>query len=177
MPVTGPFVHRGGQAHAGATRPDKLAAAVVPGRLREAVGAGAATFLIAVAVNYPWELAQSSLYETGGSLRAMLWPCFVASLGDGGLVVFMWIVGWAAVRRVDWFVHPGIGGYALMLGTGFAIAAGVEWAALGSGRWAYTEAMPRVPGLGAGLVPIAQMLVLPPLVFRIVRFWLYRSTG
>jgi hypothetical protein len=27
--------------------------------------------------------------------------------------------------------------------------------------------MPVVPGLGVGLVPVLQMLVLPPLVFRV----------
>jgi len=28
-----------------------------------------------------------------------------------------------------------------------------------------------VPGLGVGLVPVAQMLVLPPLIFRAVARW------
>jgi hypothetical protein len=33
---------------------------------------------------------------------------------------------------------------------------------------AYAERMPTVPGLGTGLVPIAQMVILPPMIFRIV---------
>jgi hypothetical protein len=28
-----------------------------------------------------------------------------------------------------------------------------------------------VPGLDVGLVPVAQMLVLPPLIFRLVAVW------
>lgn len=86
-------------------------------------------------------------------------------------MVLIWLVGWAAMGRVDWFLRPGVIGYVVMLGTGLAVAAGIEWAALRSGRWAYTEAMPRVPGLEEGLLPVAQILILPPLVFRIVRGW------
>jgi hypothetical protein len=34
-------------------------------------------------------------------------------------------------------------------------------------RWEYTPNMPKLPGLDIRLVPIAQMLVLPPLIFGI----------
>jgi len=44
----------------------------------------------------------------------------------------------------------------------------VEWVGVHVlGRWQYTETMPVVPGLGVGVIPIAQMLLLPPLIFRI----------
>lgn len=32
--------------------------------------------------------------------------------------------------------------------------------------WAYGPRMPVVPGLQIGLVPVLQMLVLPPVIFR-----------
>jgi len=44
-------------------------------------------------------------------------------------------------------------------------------------RWAYTARMPRVPGLDVGLVPVAQMLILPPLIFRLVAGWYRRTVG
>ena len=39
----------------------------------------------------------------------------------------------------------------------------------------YTSQMPLVPGLDVGLVPVVQMLVLPPLIFRIVAIWRGRT--
>jgi len=60
-------------------------------------------------------------------------------------------------------------GYAVMLAVGLAVGFSVEWAAVRlAGRWVYTAQMPLVPGLGIGIVPVVQMLVLPPLIFRAV---------
>jgi len=35
-------------------------------------------------------------------------------------------------------------------------------------RWAYTDAMPRVPITGTGFMPLLQWLVIPPLVLWFV---------
>jgi hypothetical protein len=124
---------------------------------------------VAVVVNYVWELAQAPLYVGMTSLGAAWWHCFVASLGDGVLVLIIFAAVWAVTGRVRWYASPGAAGYATMLVVGLAIAVAVEWIALEVlGRWAYTDRMPLVPGLDIGLAPVAQMLVLPPLIFRIV---------
>ncbi len=34
--------------------------------------------------------------------------------------------------------------------------------------WSYSAAMPVIPGLGVGLVPVLQWIVLPPLVVALV---------
>src|SRR5438445_524792 len=47
----------------------------------------AAIFVVAVLGNYPWELAQAPLYAGMESFRTVAWHCFVASLGDGLLVL------------------------------------------------------------------------------------------
>lgn len=47
---------------------------------------------------------------------------------------------------------------------GFFFAVGIEWRALLFGRWAYTDAMPIIPYLKVGLMPILQMIILLPLV-------------
>jgi hypothetical protein len=136
----------------------------------------AAVFVAAVFVNYPWELAQTPLYEGMGDFSRMLWHCFVAALGDGLLVLLIFGVGRAALGRRDWFVRPGVRGYALMLAAGLVIAVGVEWAAVRvAGQWAYNGRMPIVPLLGVGLAPVAQMLLLPPLIFRVVAAWQGRT--
>jgi hypothetical protein len=132
----------------------------------------AAIFVVAVALNYAWELAQSPLYKGMSDFSRMLWHCFVASLVDGALVLLIFAAGGAVFRRRDWFVRPGVYGYALMLGSGLVTGVIVEWAAVHVlGRWEYTSLMPVVPSLGVGLAPVAQMLVLPPIIFRVVAAW------
>jgi hypothetical protein len=132
----------------------------------------AAIFVIAVAMNYVWEVAQASLYVGMDDVSRMLWHCFAPSLGDGALALLIFFIGWAALRQRDWFTRPGVRGYALMLVTGLAIAVSVELVAVYAlGQWAYTARMPIAPGLGVGLAPVAQMLVLPPIIFRVAASW------
>lgn len=127
-------------------------------------------FTAAVLINLPWEVAQMSLYVAEGSVVISLWYCFLASIGDGLLVLLIFAAGWLVFRRQDWFTQPGVRGYLLMLAAGASIAVVVEWVASGiAGQWAYAEGMPLV--LGVGLAPLIQMLVLPPLIFRIVSAW------
>ena len=126
-------------------------------------------FIVAVLLNYLWELAQARLYVGLEAYNAgVFWHCFVASLGDGIMVLLIVATGWITLRQPDWFVRPSIPGYLVMITSGLVLAVLVEWVAVhGLGRWVYAEKMPTVPGLGIGLVPIAQMLILPPLIFRI----------
>ncbi len=132
----------------------------------------AVIFVVAVGLNYVWELAQAPLYAGLGDFSRMLWHCFAPSLGDGLLVLLIFACGWAVLRRRDWFTRPGVRGYALMLIAGLAPATSIELVAVYAlGRWEYASRMPLVPGLGVGLAPIAQMLVLPPIIFRIVASW------
>jgi len=132
-------------------------------------------FVVAVLFNYPWELAQSPLYAGMEGFRTMWWHCFVASLGDGLLVLLICAAGWIVLGRRDWFVRPGVRGYIVMLAVGLVIGVSVEWVAVRvAGRWAYTAQMPLVSGLGVGFVPVVQMLVLPPLIFRVVAVWCSR---
>ena len=136
----------------------------------------AAIFVVAVLTNYLWELAQAPLYVSMESFRAVWWHCFVASVGDGLLVLGIFVAGRVALRRHTWFVHPGVAGYGVMVAAGLIIGVTVEWVAVyRSKRWIYTAWMPRIPGLAVGLVPVLQMLVLPPLIFHLVARWRGRA--
>jgi hypothetical protein len=127
-------------------------------------------FAVAVIVNYLWELAQAPVYDGLQNYSSpVLWHCFVASLGDGVMVLLIAVVGRISLHRWDWFQRPRVAGYLVMLTAGLVLAVLVEWLAVHVlARWQYTARMPLVPGLGIGVVPIAQMLFLPPLIFRIV---------
>lgn len=129
-------------------------------------------FVVAVLFNYPWEVGQSSLYAGMNDLGAMLWHCFPPSLGDGLLVLLIYGVGWAVLQRRDWLFQPGITGHLLTLAAGLVIGIAIELIAVHLlGRWEYTDRMPRLPLLNVGLVPVVQMIFLPPIIFRIVAIW------
>ncbi|HEX9274391.1 MAG TPA: hypothetical protein VGA01_19510 [Candidatus Binatia bacterium] len=115
-----------------------------------------------------WELGQAPLYAGLENYNSvLLWHCFVASLGDALMVLLIVATGWITLRRWEWFEQPGAAGYAMMLTAGLMLAVSVEWVAVNIlERWAYTEMMPIVPGVGIGIVPIAQMVILPPVIFR-----------
>ena len=138
----------------------------------------ATIFVVAVLGNYPWELAQAPLYVGMESFRAVWWHCFVASLGDGLVILGIFVAGWIALGRQTWFVHPGAQGYGVMLTTGLVIGGVIEWVAVPLlERWMYTAQMPLVPGLAIGVVPVVQMIILPPLIFRLVARWRGRAAG
>jgi hypothetical protein len=135
--------------------------------MRQTLRTIAAVFILAVIVNYPWELAHSPLYEGMSDFSLALRHCFVASVGDGLLVLLIFGAGWVALRRSDWFVNPGRRGYFVMSAAGLVIGVVVEWTAVHvMGRWAYAPRMPVIPLFEIGLTPVAQMLALPPVIFR-----------
>ena len=124
----------------------------------------ACVFLLAIPINFAWELAQSELYAGADQWPARWWHCFVASLGDGILVLVIYAVGAIIARRVDWF-EAGYRQYHWVLAGAVILAMIVEWIGVNSGRWSYTARMPLIPGLDLGVVPVLQMAVLPPLIF------------
>ena len=133
-----------------------------------------AVFVIGVTVNYVWEVAQAPLFA-GLTPGNIWWHCFVASLGDGVILLLILVIGWCVHRRLEWFMKPGVSGYAVMAVSGLLIATLIEWLAVHvAQRWSYTAAMPTFPVLDIGLVPVAQMLLLPPLIFRLARRWAAR---
>jgi hypothetical protein len=133
-------------------------------------------FIIAVGLNYIWEVAQSPLFAAINNWDSIWWHCFVASLGDSIILCLIHAIGWAVFDRYDWYIDPGIKGYGLMLASGLVLAVAIEWGAVHIvQRWAYGVRMPVVPGLNIGLVPILQMLILPPLVFYFTRLWINRK--
>ena len=125
--------------------------------------------VVAVLVNYPWERLQSTLYVYPGGASIHWWLCLAASLADGLFVLVIFGLGWIALGRRTWFEQPGIEGYLVMLASGVAISVGVEGTTVHELRWwTYSAHMPLVPLVNIGLAPMTQMLVLPPLIFRLV---------
>ena len=125
-------------------------------------------FVVAAAINFLWEVAQMPFYAGQGSFFDAAAHCVIPSLGDGIIVLMIYGIGWLFLRQSDWSDRPGVWGYMLMLLSGFILAMLIEWGAVYVlGRWSYAANMPLLPGLGIGVIPILQMLILPPVIFKV----------
>jgi hypothetical protein len=122
-----------------------------------------------------WEMAQMTAYvETAGnSWISTLGFCTRAAVGDVGIILGIYAAGALAAGDPGWGMSGRWNIYATAAVLGLAYAVLVEHAALDAGRWSYTEHMPVVSMLGAGLWPLLQMTLLPPLTFWIA----LRRTG
>ena len=133
------------------------------------LGKLALIFVFAVGVNYAWELAQAPLYVAVDFPTAFV-HCFIASLGDGLMVLALYGVVALVARATDWYVRPAPAHYAALAAAGVAIAFAVEWWGLHAAkRWQYSGLMPLIPGTGIGLAPVLQMVLLPPAILGMVR--------
>lgn len=131
-----------------------------------------ALFAVAVIVNYMWELLQSPLYAGMQVNARMFGHCFIASLGDGLIVMVIYLIDWLIFRWQERIRAAGKWRLAVMLLTGLIVGAIIEWIGVyGLHRWSYNELMPMFPGLRIGLIPIMQMVILPPIIFALVEKW------
>lgn len=80
-------------------------------------------FVVAVVLNYAWEMAQAVLHEPMGSIVEASWGCFVASLGDGVIVLAIFAAGALRYRRVLWFARWSAGSVAFAVLLGAVIGA------------------------------------------------------
>jgi hypothetical protein len=126
-------------------------------------------FLIGVAVNFPWEMAQAYLYAPMGNWVMATTRCFGAAIVDGGIVIGIAVAGALIFRSRDWFRRLGIGRALFTVVAGGSVAVLIEHFSLSAGRWDYGPLMPIIPLLGVGLVPVIQMMMLPLAVFRMAR--------
>jgi hypothetical protein len=126
-----------------------------------------------LALNEIWEMAQMSAYvETAAhSWKSTVGLCTRAAIGDVGIMLGLYAAGALAAGDLGWGLRGRWNIYATAAIMGLAYAALVEHAVLAAGRWSYTERMPLVSVLGAGLWPLLQMTLLPSLTFVFARWW------
>jgi len=126
-------------------------------------------FAWVVLCNFPWEMGQAAAYSGSPStLWQALRDCGIHSVIDGLLSLGIFWGGGVVFRQADWMRRPGLSGYVWAGTTGFFLSVVIELNAVYRlGRWAYQPSMPLLPGLGVGLLPVLQMLVLPPLIFAL----------
>lgn len=123
--------------------------------------------LFSFLLNLAWEMWQVPFFQ--GMAEAPHWQgvmtCTRATAGDVAIALTAFWVAAAWARTRYWILSPGKTDLAVFIGTGLIATIVLESLATEVlGRWTYTEAMPRLPVLGTGLLPVLQWLLIPPLV-------------
>jgi hypothetical protein len=92
-------------------------------------------FLIGIALNFVWEMVQAPPYAPMGPFWRATWRCFRASLGDGVLVLLVWVTGGMLFNSSAWFVRSSKArlafGSSLGLGLAVLIECGVSKRSVG----------------------------------------------
>ena len=131
-----------------------------------------AVALYAFLLHFVWEFWQIAYFVDMPELshRAGTWLCTQATFGD---VVITLAAFWSTalwVRSRDWIHLPGRRADIIFIIIGILTTIAVEWLATTVvHRWQYAATMPTIPGLGTGLMPLLQWLVVPHLILALVR--------
>jgi hypothetical protein len=128
--------------------------------------------LYAFLLNFVWEMWQVPFFRDigDGPHWSGVISCTQATFGDAAIALFAYGCVALSSRARFWLLAPARREIAAYLAIGLAVT--IVFEALATGpleRWRYSEAMPTLPWLGTGVLPLAQWLALPPLVLWLAR--------
>lgn len=131
--------------------------------------------LVSFPLHWLWEWVQCTPFFIHGASSPTLTAMLMATLGD--VVLTLLAYGAVAVRYgASWPLRAWSSGVWLMLlGMAVVMSIGFEAYALHTGRWAYADAAPLLPGTSISALPVAQLLVLFPLSFKLARLFVGRK--
>lgn len=120
-------------------------------------------------LHFIWEYFQCPLFFVGMAGTTHLQMCLQATVGDVNiLLVAFWGTALVSQRHRAWMDASRRWERVTFVGIGVAVTIAYELLATQVwNRWTYSDAMPVL--LGVGLVPIAQWLVIPPVVLWLAR--------
>ena len=134
--------------------------------------------LLALVLNLIWEIAQLPLYAIyeEGDRWTIAYAVGHCTIGDLMITLACYLLSAAVLRDLAWPVHRHGAGIGIALGAGLAYTAFSEWLNVSvRGSWAYTSSMPQV--FGVGVSPLLQWLVVPLVVYYLIRVPLGRASG
>ncbi len=121
--------------------------------------------------NLVWEAAQLPLYMLWrtGSTQDITFAVIHCTGGDVLIVAVSLLGSLLLLGGDDWprSRFMSVAAPTVLLGLGYTIYS--EHMNTASNTWTYSDLMPVLPGLGTGLAPLAQWLVMPLLAFAAVR--------
>ena len=126
------------------------------------------TALIALVLNYLWEMLQMPFYQGMPFTNLKSWlMCLKAAVGDMNITLLILLGGRFLFRAWTWWSLRTITTVDYPIMVGVLIAIGIEINAISDGRWSYSDIMPVVPIFHVGLVPLIQLMILPLISFLI----------
>lgn len=130
--------------------------------------------VFALLLNFPWEVLQAPLFEgmAAAPHAAVISACLQATLGDAVIMLLAHASVAGVTRRRRWVLAPSRREVAGFVAVGVAHTALIEWLATRghwAQTWAYSSAMPLIPGIGVGLSPLLQWVVVPPIALWFAR--------
>ena len=115
-------------------------------------------------LNFVWEFLQVPFFA--GMKTMTHWDGTLMCLqATGGDVVITLVAFWSVSVFMgrSWIRHIRLRRLLGFVGIGLIITIAAEWVSVEQlGRWAYAPAMPRLPLIGTGLLPVAQWLLISP---------------
>ena len=138
--------------------------------------------VFALLLNFPWETLQAPLFVGMGEapFSEAIRNCLQATLGDAVIMLLAYWMVSVAIRNRRWVLAPRAAHLIGFIVMGVSITAVIEWLATRGhwiGSWTYSRAMPVLPGVGIGLAPLLQWVVVPLLVVWFVRRQLSQGSG
>lgn len=129
----------------------------------------------ALVLNLIWENAQAPLYSGYVNFRQHLAICFAAALSDVLIIGLLYFFFAIFKRDALGIFKLGAIETAILIFAGAVITTGMEKWALSAGRWQYAPAMPLIPYLKVGLLPVIQLMALPWFTFYLTKKYVMRD--
>lgn len=120
---------------------------------------------ISFSLNLIWENLQAPLYQGYSNFWQHFLICFVASLGDVLIILFLYFVLAIIRKDIFWIKRIHKNDIVITIILGALVTVGMEKWALATLRWQYASAMPLIPYIEVGLLPVLQMIVLPLMIY------------
>jgi hypothetical protein len=121
---------------------------------------------VSIVANLVWESLQLPLYTlwTTGTRREQAFAVLHCTIGDVMIAGISLLAARALFARATWPSTDVARVYAASLAFGVVYTIFSEWLNTSvRGSWAYSDLMPVVPGIGTGLAPLLQWIVVPTL--------------
>lgn len=128
---------------------------------------------VAFLLNLAWELLQGPLYEGYEYDLRHVSICVLASVADALMVLLLYLGFAKILKDALWVRHISASRIVWLIVIGGIGAILMEMRHLKEGNWAYSEAMPVIPLVQAGLSPVIQFMLLP-LLSIFLSFWLLK---
>jgi hypothetical protein len=125
---------------------------------------------VSLVAHFGWEILQLPFYAlwATGTQRQQAFAVVHCTLGDAMIAGLALLSALALFARATWPRDGTDRVYWATVAFGIGYTIYSEWLNTNvRGNWAYSDLMPVVPGIGTGLAPLLQWVVIPTLALRV----------